>query len=205
MFLHSWVLFPVVAFLLCVGCGLLVDRIAGRPLPGALVAPVGMAAVVVIASFLTWPKATAPLTPWALGVAAVAGYVVGRRRLQASLRRWRHAIWPGVAAVLPAGMMSLPVLVTGKAGFTGYGRIVDLAYQIAWAELRADRRPGQAARHRLVVQRDRRQARGDPLPRGRRRRRSARSRGARASTSSGRGSRSWPASARCSASRCTSC
>src|SRR6185312_3431963 len=33
----------------------------------------------------------------------------------------------------PAGMMSLPVLVTGKAGFTGYGRIVDLAYQIAWA------------------------------------------------------------------------
>jgi hypothetical protein len=133
MFLHSWVLFPVVAFVLCVGCGLLVDRIAGRPLPGALIAPVGMATVVVIASFFTWPKATAPLTPWALAVAAVAGYVVGWGRLRASLRRWRHAIWPGVAALLPAGMMSLPVLVTGKAGFTGYGRIVDLAYQIAWA------------------------------------------------------------------------
>ena len=133
MFLHSWVLFPVVAFILCVGCGLLVDRIAGRPLPGALIAPVGMAAVVVIASFFTWPEATAPLTPWALAVAAIAGYVVGWGRLRASLRRWRHAIWPGVAALLPAGMMSLPVLVTGKAGFTGYGRIVDLAYQIAWA------------------------------------------------------------------------
>lgn len=133
MFLHSWVLFPVVAFILCVGCGLLVDRITGRPLPGALIAPVGMAAVVVIASFFTWPKATAPLTPWALAVAAIAGYVVGWARLRASLRRWRQAIWPGVAALLPAGMMSLPVLLTGKPGFTGYGRIVDLAYQIAWA------------------------------------------------------------------------
>ena len=92
-----------------------------------------MATVVVIASFFTWPEATAPLTPWALAVAAIAGYVVGWGRLRASLRRWRHAIWPGVAALLPAGMMSLPVLVTGKAGFTGYGRIVDLAYQIAWA------------------------------------------------------------------------
>ena len=30
-------------------------------------------------------------------------------------------------------MMSLPVLVTGKPGFTGYGRIVDLAYQLVWA------------------------------------------------------------------------
>jgi hypothetical protein len=134
MFLHSWVLFPLVALLVCVGCGLLVDRIAGRPLPGALLAPVGMALVVVLASFLTWPEATAKLTPWVLVVVALAGYVTGRLRLAASLHRRRHALGPAIAAVLPAGLMSLPVLVTGKPGFTGYGRIVDLAYQIVWAD-----------------------------------------------------------------------
>src|SRR4051812_2299652 len=133
MFLHSWVLFPVVAVVVCVGCGLLVDRIAGRPLPGALIAPVGMALVVVLSAFITWPSATATATPWVVGVVTIAGCVLGRHRLTASARRWRLAIWPAVAAILPAGMMSLPVLVTGKPGFTGYGRIVDLAYQLVWA------------------------------------------------------------------------
>src|SRR4051812_46378461 len=133
MFLHSWVLFPVVAVVVCVGCGLLVDRIAGRPLPGALIAPVGMALVVVLSAFITWPSATATATPWIVGVVTIAGYVVGRHRLIASVRRWRLAIWPAVAAILPAGMMSLPVLVTGKPRFPRYGPIVGLAHPLPLA------------------------------------------------------------------------
>jgi len=154
MFLHSSVLFPLVAILLCVGSGLLVDRIAGRPLPGALLAPVGMAAVVVVATLLTWSEPTAPLAAWAVVAVAIAGYVAGRGRLAASLRRWRRAIWPAVAALLPAGMMCLPVLLTGKPGFTGYGRIVDLAYQIAWAGWLQDGgqgKPGDLGSSYLVI------------------------------------------------------
>jgi hypothetical protein len=154
MFLHSWVLFPLVAFVLSVGAGLLVDRITDRPLPGALIAPVGFALIVVVATFLTWQKATAPLAAWALVAVAIAGFVAGRGRLVASTRRARRAIWPAVAALLPAGMMSLPVLMTGKPGFTGYGRIVDLAYQIVWAgymQSGGQGKPGDIGSSYLVV------------------------------------------------------
>lgn len=57
---------------LCLGCGLLVDRVAKRPIAPALLPPVGFAAVVVVATLLTVRDATSELAAPALAVAAPA-------------------------------------------------------------------------------------------------------------------------------------
>ena len=60
--LASWVVFPLVMLALVVGCGLLAERAAGSRMPGALVAPTGLAVLIVIGGFCTLSRATAPLT-----------------------------------------------------------------------------------------------------------------------------------------------
>ena len=40
----AWLVFPLVLLALCLGCGLLVERLTGTPIPGALVPVVGLAA-----------------------------------------------------------------------------------------------------------------------------------------------------------------
>ncbi|MDX6674266.1 MAG: hypothetical protein QOH11_1684, partial [Solirubrobacteraceae bacterium] len=44
----AWLLFPVILLAVCVGSGLLVERLGGFRLPGALVPSVGFATVVVL-------------------------------------------------------------------------------------------------------------------------------------------------------------
>ncbi|MEA2246861.1 MAG: hypothetical protein QOH46_1390, partial [Solirubrobacteraceae bacterium] len=123
------------------GCGIVVAQIADRtgspraePFPGTLVLPVGFAAVVVIASLLTTWKTTAPLTGVAPAVVAVAGLVTGRHRIAGWWRARRSALWPLIAAAMPAASVAAPVVLTGKAGFTGFARITDLAHQVAFTE-----------------------------------------------------------------------
>lgn len=140
-YLLSWLAVPALLCALSLGCGLLVAGIAdrmgssrGEAFPGLLVLPIGFAAVVVITSLLTTWKATAPLTGVAPAVIAFAGLVSGRRRLGEWWRDRREAFWPFVAAAMPAASIAAPVVLTGKAGFTGLARITDLAHQIAFSE-----------------------------------------------------------------------
>ena len=56
----AWLLFPAVLGLICAGHGLLVDRLAGGRLPGVLVVPVGLAALIVVSQLTTYRGATAP-------------------------------------------------------------------------------------------------------------------------------------------------
>ncbi|MEX2448678.1 MAG: hypothetical protein WD404_08045, partial [Solirubrobacterales bacterium] len=58
----AWVVYPLVLLALCLGLGLLVDVLSGWRLPGALLAPVGLAAIVVVGQFTTLAEATAELT-----------------------------------------------------------------------------------------------------------------------------------------------
>src|SRR5687767_14800585 len=76
-----WLIFPAVVALLCVGCGLLVERISGRPLPGALLAPLGFAVLVVVTQAAVVTGATAELALPAVAVLAVAGFALGFERL----------------------------------------------------------------------------------------------------------------------------
>ena len=57
-----WVAFPVVLAALSIGCGLLVERICGIDLPGALLPATGLALIIVVAEFLTLDGALADLT-----------------------------------------------------------------------------------------------------------------------------------------------
>src|SRR4051794_13093031 len=135
LFLQAWLLFPVVLVLLSLGTGLLLRRLS-PVLPAVLVLPVGFAGVIVVASLFTYLDATAELAAPALAVMAIAGLLLGRRGLRFDdPRRWtRDAIPAAVAAVLPAGAIAAPVVLTGRAGFTGYARIVDGAFQLDYAQ-----------------------------------------------------------------------
>ncbi|MEJ7782459.1 MAG: hypothetical protein WKF99_07795 [Solirubrobacteraceae bacterium] len=135
MFLHAWLIYPVVLALLACGCGLLVRRVAGVAMPPALVLPVGLAVLVVVATVLTFLDATAELAAPAMAALALGGLVVGvRGGALTRLSPPRAWIWPAVAALLPALAIALPVLLTGQPGFTGYTRIVDLAFQLDLAQ-----------------------------------------------------------------------
>jgi hypothetical protein len=136
MFLHAWLIYPVVLALLAWGCGLLVRRAAGDALPAALVLPVGFAVLVVVATVLTFLDATAELAAPAMAALALAGLGIAvlRSGARARLGSGRAWLWPAVAALLPALAIALPVLLTGQPGFTGYTRIVDLAFQLDLAQ-----------------------------------------------------------------------
>ena len=57
--LLAWLLFPAAAYVLFVGVGLLAERASGDSLPRPLLAPVGMAATVVLVMPLFWTGAGA--------------------------------------------------------------------------------------------------------------------------------------------------
>ena len=133
MFVQSWLLFPLVLVLVCLGAGLLLAWLATPALPGLLVLPAGFALLIVVSSVITYLDATAELAAPALAVLAVAGLVAGRRSVRIDERAPELA-WAAVAALLPAAAIALPVLLTGHAGFTGYGRIVDGAFQLDYAQ-----------------------------------------------------------------------
>lgn len=134
LFLVSYFLAPVVMLLSCWGCGLLVGRVAGDGLSGLYVLPLGFATLLVTGSLFTQFDVTAELAAPAMVVASLLGFVVGRRGvlswLQVSDRRWK---WPAAAAAVPFLVVVAPALFTGKATFTGYARIVDIAHQFNFA------------------------------------------------------------------------
>ena len=152
-FLLCWLLVPALLCVLSLGCGLVVAAIAertgaprGEPFPGLLVLPIGFAGVIVIASLLTTWKLTAPLAGVGPLAVALAGLFVGRRRLAAGWNRRAAMVWPALTAAIPFAAVGLPVILTGKAGFTGFAKITDLAHQISFVEwLRTEGRTGIGA------------------------------------------------------------
>src|SRR5437763_5264713 len=126
--LACWGLCPSVMLALVAGCGLLAERLAGVTMPGALIAPTGMAVAIVVAGFFTLSAATAQLAAPAVVVAAVAGYAVARdrRRLTRGL-----ASPPAAAALAVFLTYGAPVLLSGKATFAGYIKLDDTATWLA--------------------------------------------------------------------------
>jgi hypothetical protein len=105
---------------------LLVERLAGARLPGALVAPVGFAALIVLAGLTTLGGGTARVAPWLCLAVALAGFALaGRARLR-GIDRWAPAAAAGLFLVYGA-----PVLLTGDATFTGYIKLDDTATWLA--------------------------------------------------------------------------
>jgi hypothetical protein len=140
-FLSAWVVFPLVLLVASVGCGLLVRAAAGGELSSLLITPVGFALVVAICAFATSYGWLAPLAGPIVAVFAVAGLALHVFRAE-TLRsppegrgRW---LWPLLAAAIAFAAVGGPVFLTGSVGWTGYTRIVDIAFQMDFAQHLAD-------------------------------------------------------------------
>jgi hypothetical protein len=120
--LVAWIVYPLVLLALCLGLGLLVDVLGGRRLPGALLAPVGLAAIVVVGQFTTLFDATAELTVPLLVLLAVLG-----AGLALPWRFGRPDPWAAGAALAVFAVFAAPVVLSGAATFAGYIKLDDTA------------------------------------------------------------------------------
>ena len=122
----AWVLFPALLLTLAWGCGLLLERLTRVRAPGALLIPLGLAAIVVEGSLTTATDPTAELTAPIAAALAAAGF--------ASSTRWRSERpdpWAVVAAAVVFGVYGAPVLLSGEATFAGYIRLDDVSTWLA--------------------------------------------------------------------------
>jgi hypothetical protein len=115
-YLIAMFVFPVLLAFLAIGAGLLVDRISRPVIPGVLVPPVGLAALVVVSELFAYRELTAPAVPVALVVVSLAGYVAGLPRLRTVRPDW----WPIAAGAATYVLVALPVLLLGRATVAGY-------------------------------------------------------------------------------------
>ena len=119
--LLAWVAFPLVLALVGAGWGLLCGDLFGAPIDGALVIPLGVAAVIVVAGLLTLSSAIAPATVAVVAVLGVIGLIRHRDRLL------RLDPWAVGLAVLVLLAFGAPVILSGQATFAGYQRLDDTA------------------------------------------------------------------------------
>jgi hypothetical protein len=124
--LAAWVLYPLVLAALCAGLGLLVDALCGRRLPGALVLPAGLAAIVVAGGFTTWSDATAALTVPVLCFGAVLG-----AGLSLPWRFGRPDPWPAALALGVFFVFGAPAILSGDPTFAGFVKLDDTATWLA--------------------------------------------------------------------------
>ena len=122
----AWLVFPVVLGLISLGCGLLLEKIAGLELPAALLLPLGFVVFSLATQFAHMSGATAELATPLSVVLALVGFGLS---LPGSLRRvdgWLVATGAAVYAVFAA-----PTVLTGRATFLGYIKLDDTATYLA--------------------------------------------------------------------------
>jgi len=139
--LAAWVLYPLALGALSLGLGLLLERAAGWRLPGALVLPAGLAAVIALSRLVTESSALAPWALPALVVLAAGGLVAGRVRLRA-LRPDRPL---ALAALGVFAVFAAPIVLSGSPTFAGYTMLPDTSHQLTLSWLYADRGPDWAS------------------------------------------------------------
>jgi hypothetical protein len=124
--LVTWFVFPLVLAALTVGCGLLVERVAGIDLPGALLPATGFALIIVVAQFLTLDGSLAEaVTPVTVAL-AVVGYGLSWPLLDRGI-----AWWGVIAAVAVFAVYAAPIVLSGEATFAGYIKLDDTATWMA--------------------------------------------------------------------------
>src|SRR5437879_4654374 len=134
MFIRTALVYPAVLAVLCLGAGLLVDRVSGSFLPAALLPAVGLAALIATSQLCTYPSALAPATPYVLLVVSLAGFVLARARLVALARSMRER-WLGPVLPLLAYALALaPVLLVGRPSFSSYLVLGDSAVHMVGAD-----------------------------------------------------------------------
>ena len=126
----DWLLLPLLLAGATLGCGLLVEAVSGLTLPRTLLAPLGLAFLIVAADSATAVSATAQFAVPLVIACAVAGYGLGWRRL---FTRVTDA-WPLAAAVLGFAAFAAPIVASGSATFAGYITLDDTSTWLALAD-----------------------------------------------------------------------
>jgi hypothetical protein len=139
LFLSAWLLFPLLLIGVCGGSGLLVRRLSGGAVSGVLLLPVGFAltvAVCTLGTSITWLAPSAGVLAVAV---AVIGIVLERPTLRIAGRRVSGAfLYPAIAAFVAFAVIAAPVVLTGTPSWTGFGRIVDTAFQMGFSQYLAE-------------------------------------------------------------------
>jgi hypothetical protein len=133
-FLSAWLLFPVLLLFVCTGGGLLVARLSGNALSGVLLLPVGFGLAVSVCALGTSITWLAPGTGWLALTVGLAGFVVARPHIRPSRVVSGAFVYPTIAALLGFAALAAPVVLTGTTTWTGFGRIVDTAFQMAFSQ-----------------------------------------------------------------------
>jgi hypothetical protein len=123
--LLPWIAFPLALAAVALGCALVLERAAGRPIPQPLLLPVGLVVLTVAASFATWSGRTAPFTVPVLVGLAVLGLGLSVRGLP------RVDPYAAVCALVAFVAVGAPVLASGEPTFTGYVKLDDTATFLA--------------------------------------------------------------------------
>ncbi len=121
-FFTAWIFFPLVLLALCLGLGLLVDALTGRRLPGVLIVPVGLAAVILVGQFTTLSDGTAELTAPLLLTLAVTGGGLSLPWRFGPLDRWAIGVAVAVFHVFGA-----PIFLSGDPTFPAFIMLDDTA------------------------------------------------------------------------------
>ncbi len=106
------------------------ERLSGRDLPGVLLLPVGLAAVLVVARVLVVAEFLVNLALPLIALIALVGLVLARDRLRAL----RFDPWAAAAAVGVAFLVAAPGDLVRRAEFTGSLVLGDTAHQLALAD-----------------------------------------------------------------------
>lgn len=120
--LAAWVIFPAILFAVSLGLGLLIEVLSGYLVPGALLPPLGLAALTVVGLATTATPATAPWTAPLAAMLALVGFVVGGRG-----RNLRPDRWALIATLSVFCVFAAPVVFSGEPTFAGYIKLDDTA------------------------------------------------------------------------------
>jgi hypothetical protein len=112
-----------------VGVGLLLETIAGRRMPGALLPAAGLAGIIAVGGIIICFPALAELTTAATVALAVAGYAFAWPLKDRPISWWPLAGAAGVYFVFGA-----PVLLSGDATFAGYIKLDDTSTWLAFTD-----------------------------------------------------------------------
>jgi hypothetical protein len=121
MFVATTLLYPLALAALCIGAGLLADRLGGVALRPALIAPLGAAALIALSQLTTMLSWSAPATPWLLAALALAGFYLGRGRLGELGGAIRAEPLPLVVSAIAYLIALAPLLLSGRPGFSSTG------------------------------------------------------------------------------------
>ncbi len=135
--LAAWLLYPLALVCICLGLALALERLIGWRAPGALLLPIGFAALLALARLITASEATARLALPVIGALALLGLALGAGRL----RTLRPDPWLLAVAAALYALLAAPIVLSGEPSFAGYLALPDTSHQLALADLYAHRGP----------------------------------------------------------------